>query len=261
VRVSFREIKIADYARRRDPRASLGRGVRPSPISTERGGRQRESQLASGRPTMFWKARSALQGRPRSGYRTRTPRSQAVTQCAHMPVLLFILGALGGLVAAVVGPIYLDLIRRELSRSERIEGIAGGLGLAFSPADPAYPSSSAFRYPFELFSRGFEQTCENFMTGSIDMVDLVAFDFLFRQRVDSDGDPENDVVSEPQRYSCALTRVGGDRPPTSSSSRPPLRAYRVPTASPSASSGETSTRAIASSRASAASRPPSSTCL
>jgi hypothetical protein len=129
-----------------------------------------------------------------------------------MPLVLFILGALGALLAAVVGPIYLDLLRRELSRSERIEQFAAALGCTFSPADPAYPSSSAFRYPFELFSRGIEQICENFVTGSIDQVDLVAFDFLYRQRVDSDGDPENDVVSEPQRYSCALARIAGHRP-------------------------------------------------
>lgn len=43
-------------------------------------------------------------------------------------------------------------------------------------------------------------------------VDEVAFDFLYRDRVDSDGDPENDVLSEPLRYSCALTRVTGHRP-------------------------------------------------
>jgi hypothetical protein len=129
-----------------------------------------------------------------------------------MPLVLFILGALGALVAAVIGPIYLDLLRRELSRSERIQGVAGSLGLVFSPADPAYPSSSAFRYPFELFSRGIEQTCENFVTGTIGGVDIVAFDFLYRQRVDSDGDPDNDMVSEPQRYSCAVTMVLGHRP-------------------------------------------------
>jgi hypothetical protein len=129
-----------------------------------------------------------------------------------MPLLLFILGALGGVVAAVVGPIYLDLLRRELSRAERIENVARSLGLAFSGADPAYPSSSAFRYPFELFSRGIEQTCENFVTGRVAGVDLVAFDFLYRQRVDSDGDPENDVVSEPQRFTCAISTVPGHRP-------------------------------------------------
>jgi hypothetical protein len=129
-----------------------------------------------------------------------------------MPLVLFILGALGALVAAVIGPIYLDLLRRELSRSERIERVAGSLALAFSAADPAYPNSSAFRYPFELFSRGIEQTCEHFVIGSIEGVDVVAFDFLYRQRVDSDGEPNNDIVSEPQRYSCAVTTVAGHRP-------------------------------------------------
>ena len=129
-----------------------------------------------------------------------------------MPLVLFILGAIGAVLAAVFGPIYLDLLRRELSRSERIQRVADSLGLAYAAADPAYPSSSAFRYPFELFSRGTEQTCENFVSGPIDAIDLVAFDFLYRQRVDSDGDPENDVVSEPQRYSCAITRVPGHRP-------------------------------------------------
>jgi hypothetical protein len=129
-----------------------------------------------------------------------------------MPLVLFILGAIGTVVAAVVGPIYLDLLRRELTRAERIERVATALGLGFAPADPAYPSSSAFRYPFELFSRGVEQTCENFVSGSIDGIGVIGFDFLYRQRVDSDGDPENDVVSEPQRYSCAITRVAGHRP-------------------------------------------------
>jgi hypothetical protein len=129
-----------------------------------------------------------------------------------MPLVLFILGALGALVAAVIGPIYLDLLRRELSRSERIHRVAGSLGLVFSTADPAYPSSSAFRYPFELFSRGIEQTCQNLVTGTIGGVDVVPFDFLYRQRVDSDGDPDNDMVSEPQRYSCAVTMVPGHRP-------------------------------------------------
>src|SRR5256886_13193822 len=78
--------------------------------------------------------------------------------------------------------------------------------------DPAYLGSTAYRYPFELFSRGVEQTCENFMIGTIGSVDLVAFDFLYRQRVDSDGDPDNDVRSEPIRFSCALATVAGSRP-------------------------------------------------
>jgi hypothetical protein len=129
-----------------------------------------------------------------------------------MPLVIFILGVLGSVVAAVIAPIYLDLLRRELSRSERIGRLAGSLGLAFSSADPAYPNSSAFRYPFELFSRGVEQTCENFVSGALGGIDVVAFDFLYRQRVDSDGDPSNDVLSEPQRFSCVVTRVPGHRP-------------------------------------------------
>jgi hypothetical protein len=52
---------------------------------------------------------------------------------------------------------------------------ARGIGLRFSRDDPAYPGSTAFRYPFELFSRGIEQTCENFMAGTIGGVDVVAF--------------------------------------------------------------------------------------
>ncbi|MGH2473334.1 MAG: hypothetical protein ACRDG6_13265 [Candidatus Limnocylindria bacterium] len=95
-----------------------------------------------------------------------------------MPVLLFIFGVLGGAIAAVVAPIHLDLLRRELSRSEQVERVAGDLGLAFSPTDPAYPRSSALRYPFELFSRGVDHTCENFVTGSIEGFDVVGFDFL-----------------------------------------------------------------------------------
>lgn len=131
---------------------------------------------------------------------------------SEVPVLLFILGVLGALFAAAVGPIYLERVRRELSRADQIEDVAAGLGLTFSRADPAYPSSSAFRYPFELFSRGVDHTCENFVTGSIDGVDVVAFDFLYRDRVDGDGEPENDVLAEPQRYSCVLTSVAGQRP-------------------------------------------------
>ena len=179
MRASFREIKIADYARRRDPRASLGRGVRPSPISTEAG---------RGSAARLWPA----------------------TELVVVPLLLAL--AVGALVALLVTPIYLDRFRRELSRADELEMIADSLGLAFSKADPAYPGSTAFRYPFELFSRGIEQTCENFITGAIGGVALVAFDFLYRQRVDSDGDPENDVRSEPVRFSCALTTVDGERP-------------------------------------------------
>jgi hypothetical protein len=123
--------------------------------------------------------------------------------------LVVALAALGAVVALVFAPFYLDRFRRELSRAEEIEDVAQGLGLRFSRMDPAYPGSTAFRYPFELFSRGVEQTCENFVTGTIDGVDVVAFDFLYRLQLDPDNEPAR---SEPVRYSCAVARVDGQRP-------------------------------------------------
>lgn len=129
-----------------------------------------------------------------------------------MPIILFLFALVAGAVAAIFAPLYLDRFRRELSRTDEIEQIAGALGLAFSRTDPAYPGSTAFRYPFELFSRGIEQTCENFVTGTVKGVDLVAFDFLYRQRLDSDGGPGNDMRSEPIRFSCALATIDGSRP-------------------------------------------------
>jgi hypothetical protein len=129
-----------------------------------------------------------------------------------VPLLVLALAGLGAAIALVIAPIYVDLFRRELSRADEMEEIARGLGLRFARMDPAYPGSTAFRYPFELFSRGSEQTCENFITGTIGGVDLVAFDFLYRDRVDSDGEPDNDMRSEPIRFSCALATVDGERP-------------------------------------------------
>jgi hypothetical protein len=118
-------------------------------------------------------------------------------------------------VAAAIGaviPPYLRFMRRELSRTDEVARGASGLGLAFSLFDPAYPSSTAFRHPFELFSRGIDQTCENFISGSLDGIPVVAFDFLYVDRVDHDGDPSNDMRSAPIRYSCAIATVAGHRP-------------------------------------------------
>jgi len=129
-----------------------------------------------------------------------------------LPVILFVFALLGGAVAAIFAPLYLDLFRRELSRSEEVEEIARTLGLRFSRTDPAYPGSTAFRYPFELFSRGIEQTCENFITGTLSGIDLVAFDFLYRLRLDSDDEPNDDARSEPIRHVCALATIAGERP-------------------------------------------------
>jgi hypothetical protein len=129
-----------------------------------------------------------------------------------VPIVLFLFALVGGAVAAIFAPIYLDLFRRELSRAGELEEIAGRIGLQFSKGDPAYPGSTALRHPFELFSRGIEQTCENFMTGTIDGVDVVAFDFLYRLRLDSDDAPDHDARSDPIRFSCGLATVEGERP-------------------------------------------------
>jgi hypothetical protein len=132
-----------------------------------------------------------------------------------MPILIAILAFAGGIATAfgaVFGPLYLALVHRELARSDEMHKVAGALGLAFSRTDPMYPSSTAFRFPFELFSRGYEQTCENVMTGVSGGVDLIAFDFLYWQRVDSDGALQTNVESEPIRYSCALVPLSGSRP-------------------------------------------------
>lgn len=129
-----------------------------------------------------------------------------------MPLILFVFALVGGAVAAIFAPLYLDLFRRELSRADEMEEVAKGLGLRYSKTDPAYPGSTAFRYPFELFSRGIEQTCENFMTGTIATMDVVAFDFLYRLRLDSDAELDEHARSEPIRFSCAVATVNGERP-------------------------------------------------
>ena len=128
-----------------------------------------------------------------------------------MPLILFLFALLGGAVAAIFAPLYIDLFRRELSRADELEKTARGLGLRFSKTDPSYPGSTAFRYPFELFSRGIDQTCENFIMGTIAGVDVTAFDFLYRLRLESD-DAEGNSRSEPIRFNCALATVAGQRP-------------------------------------------------
>ena len=129
-----------------------------------------------------------------------------------VPLILFVFALVGGAVAVVFAPLYLDFFRRELSRADEIERIARGLGLTFSRGDPAYPGSSAVRYPFELFSRGVEQRCENFVAGTIGGVDVVAFDFLYQQRAEADAPLHHDVRSEPVRFSCVIATVDGWRP-------------------------------------------------
>src|SRR5207249_8965640 len=67
-----------------------------------------------------------------------------------VPLILFLFALLGGAVAAIFAPLYLDLFRRELSRADEMEETARTLGLRFSRGDPAYPGSTAFRYPLSV---------------------------------------------------------------------------------------------------------------
>jgi hypothetical protein len=129
-----------------------------------------------------------------------------------VPVIVFVFAVVGGAIASIFARLYLDLFRRELSRANEMEAIARKLGLRFSRTDPAFPGSTAYRFPFELFSRGIEQTCENFMTGRIGGVDVVAFDFLYRVHLGPDDRPDDGPRSEAVRFNCALSTVQGDRP-------------------------------------------------
>src|SRR2546428_1671157 len=134
-----------------------------------------------------------------------------------MPLLALVVIVLGAGLAAVA-PLYLRLVRRELSRADGMERAARMLGLQFSRGDPAYPGSIGQAFPFELFSRGIEQTCETVMTGTIGGVTVTALDFLYVQQVDSgtqhpDGTADYRALrSEPVRYACAVGAIGGHRP-------------------------------------------------
>jgi hypothetical protein len=99
------------------------------------------------------------------------------------------------------GPAYLRGARRELTRSERIAHVATELGLAFSAGDPAFPGATALHYPFELFSRGDRQLCENVIAGELRGVSVRAFDLLYFTE-----------AAEPVRWSCAIAEIGGDVP-------------------------------------------------
>jgi len=71
------------------------------------------------------------------------------------PLAVAFLLAVAAAIGAVIPP-YLRFMRRELSRSDQIARVAGSLG-----------------FVFELFSRGVEQTCENFVIGSIGGAEVV----------------------------------------------------------------------------------------
>ena len=104
--------------------------------------------------------------------------------------------------AYLFAPAYLRGTRRELTRSERLAAVASSLGLAFSANDPAFPGATPLHFPFELFSRGERQLCENVMAGELDGVGVRALDFLYSP----------DETNEPVRCSCVIVEIGGDVP-------------------------------------------------
>src|SRR3989442_10898951 len=111
---------------------------------------------------------------------------------------LVALAAVFVFVVILVVPLYMRRARAEMSRADRIKEVATSLGLSYSSDDPVFPGSMATRYPFELFSRGHQQVCENVVSGKLGGLQVTAFDFLYR-----DGD-------EPAlRVSCAIAEIGG----------------------------------------------------
>jgi hypothetical protein len=106
------------------------------------------------------------------------------------------------LLAYSFGPAYLRVARRELSRGERLAQVADRLGLAYSADDPSFPGATALHLPFELFSRGERQSCENVMAGELRGRGVRAFDFLYVE----------EGATEPLRFSCAIVEIGGDVP-------------------------------------------------
>src|SRR3989442_7268264 len=164
--------------------------------------------------------------RPRKSRSREACTEPRALESAVMPLVALVIVALGAVIGAIA-PLYLRLVRRELSRADRMERAARTLGLRFSLGDPAYPGSIGFEFPFELFSRGIEQTCENVMSGTIDGVAVVALDFLYVQQVDTSG-PRPDASpdyrafrSEPVRYACAVAAIGGPLPHFASRTAPP----------------------------------------
>lgn len=118
--------------------------------------------------------------------------------------------------AALLGaPAYLRLFRREMTRADAMQRSAQALGFTYWRADPAYPGTTAQRYPFELLSRGTRQECENVFRGSVEGVDLVGFDLSYideaaiAQAARAPGEQPDAV---PQRVTCVLADLGGSFP-------------------------------------------------
>ncbi|TMD61725.1 MAG: hypothetical protein E6I87_01845 [Chloroflexi bacterium] len=131
---------------------------------------------------------------------------------ALIAVLLLAAVVIGAYLAA---PQYLRLFRRELTRAQAMERVTRDLGLDFAKTDPAFPGATPARYPFELFSRGVRQECENLFSGTFAGVKVTGFDFGY---VDPDPD-RADGTARPadadtvwQRLTCIVAVVGGSAP-------------------------------------------------
>lgn len=128
-----------------------------------------------------------------------------------MAVVLALAVLLLGAAAIVFLPLYLARFRRELSRSEEIADVARSLGLAFSRDDPAFPSRSDLGYPFELFSRGVDQRCENVVTGRYGGADVRVFDFWWIEELGADeAEPSRRGTRVESSRTCALVPFDGD---------------------------------------------------
>src|SRR2546425_6465595 len=88
--------------------------------------------------------------RPRKSRSREACTEPRALESAVMPLVALVIVALGAVIGAIA-PLYLRLVRRELSRAERMERAARTLGLRFSRGDPAHPGSIGFELPFELF--------------------------------------------------------------------------------------------------------------
>ena len=112
--------------------------------------------------------------------------------------------------AALVAPRYLNVFRAELSRSDGLERASRSLGLSFTRDDPAFPGSTATRYPFELLSRGTRQECENVFSGAVDGVSLIGFDLSYVEEAESEiaqPPPRDRATGAPRRVTCAIAQM------------------------------------------------------
>ncbi|OLC52766.1 MAG: hypothetical protein AUH85_16025 [Chloroflexi bacterium 13_1_40CM_4_68_4] len=130
-------------------------------------------------------------------------------------VAALVLLAAAAVAAYLAAPLYLRLFRRELTRAEAIERAARQLGLDFFRTDPAFPGSTPAKYPFELFSRGVRQECDNLFAGAVGGVQLIGFDFRYvdpQPNRDDGGAADDETDAVWQRVTCVVALLGGSAP-------------------------------------------------